>query len=544
MLNVVMKYCFNENDQPSESEQKVISYISMNKGEDYSAVIERETDWYVFHQLAKTRESILNWYDFKEEASILEVGSGFGAVTGLLSDRSKDVTCVEAIPYKAQALAKRYENRTNITIYSGDVLDIEFDTKFDYIVMLGVLEYCSNGSKGKDKYIEFISKLHKLLNKNGKILLAAENRYGIRYFCGEKEQGSNTPFYGINRFPNGCRTYAFDRRELTDIIKGSGLEYKMYYPMPDYKHAQVIFSDEYLPQSSLRERIIPYYQDKSTILALEKDLYDDLVDNGVFPFFSNSYLAECGFDKAFCKVDYAALTTDRGKEHGFATVIMNKNKVEKRALYNEGQKNLAVIYDNLLDLKEHGIHIVHQELVENKLTMPYIDKTILSEALKLALRENKNKFIEMFDLLYEQILLSSEHMDEKYNKLRASDTDKRDYGIILKKSYIDMIPVNCFIDESKLIFFDQEFVEDYYPASYTMFRALKYTYSFITFANGIVPLQQMKEKYGLSEVWEDYTAEENKYVYQNRDMKTYKFFWESSRISKKDVSNNIIRWTS
>jgi cyclopropane fatty-acyl-phospholipid synthase-like methyltransferase len=533
-----MKYCSNENSERSDFDKKIIDYIFANPDEDYSAILEKDGDLDVFHQLAKTRESILNWYDFNENSNTLEIGCGYGAITGLLCDRCKTVTCVESKTYIAEALVKRYKNRTNLEVYAGNVLDMHFDIKFDYIVMLGVLEYQGNGSKGKDPYIAFIRRIKELLNDNGKILIAAENRYGIRYFCGEKEPFSNIPFYGINRYPNGSDAYAFDRRELTDIIKESGLQYKFYYPVPDYKHTQMIFTDEYLPKSSLRERIVPYYNDKSTLVALEKDLYDDLVANNVFAFFSNSFLVECGYDNNFCDVLSSALSTDRGNEHGFATVI-RKHSVEKRALDKSGCQSLKIIYDNMLDMEKHGINIVRQSLEPMKLTMPLIEKNTLSDVLREALRNDKDKFIKMFDLLYEEILKSSEHVDGRYNALRKRPDDKRNYGTILSKAYIDMIPINCFYDEGKLIFFDQEFVRENYPASYTMFRALKYTYSFITFANGIVPLQQMKERFGLVELWEDYAKEENEFVRKNRDFRTYGNFWKRADVNKTEIIANI-----
>lgn len=538
MPTVNMKYCSNENSERSDFDKKIIDYIFANPDEDYSAILEKDGDLDVFHQLAKTRESILNWYDFNENSNTLEIGCGYGAITGLLCDRCKTVTCVESKTYIAEALVKRYKNRTNLEVYAGNVLDMHFDIKFDYIVMLGVLEYQGNGSKGKDPYIEFIRRIKELLNDNGKMLIAAENRYGIRYFCGEREPFSNIPFYGINRYPNGCDAYAFDRRELADIIKESGLQYKFYYPVPDYKHTQMIFSDEYLPKSSLRERIVPYYRDKSTLVALEKDLYDDLVANDVFTFFSNSFLVECGYDNNFCDVLSAALSTDRGNEHGFATVI-RKHSVEKRALDKSGCQSLKIIYDNMLDMEKHGINIVRQSLEPMKLTMPLIEKNTLSDVLREALRNDKDKFIKMFDLLYEEILKSSEHVDERYNALRKGADDNRNYGTILSKAYIDMIPINCFYDGGKLIFFDQEFVRENYPASYTMFRALKYTYSFITFANGIVPLQQMKERFELIELWDDYVKEENEFVRENRDFRTYGHFWKRAGVNKTDIIANI-----
>ena len=59
---------------------------------------------------------------------------------------------------------------------------------------------------------------------------------------------------------------------------------KFYYPLPDYKLAQMIYSDNYLPQKDLGERLLFYHRNQSTLLVPEQQLYSDLIDNQVFPF--------------------------------------------------------------------------------------------------------------------------------------------------------------------------------------------------------------------------------------------------------------------
>jgi cyclopropane fatty-acyl-phospholipid synthase-like methyltransferase len=148
-----MKYCSNEKSELTDFDKKIIDYIFANSDEDYSAVLEKDGDLEVFHQLAKTRESILNWYDFKENSNVLEIGSGYGAITGLLCDKCKSVTCVESKTYIAEALAKRCKNRTNLEVYAGNVLDMHFDIKFDYIVMLGVWNIRVMAVKGRPRIL-------------------------------------------------------------------------------------------------------------------------------------------------------------------------------------------------------------------------------------------------------------------------------------------------------------------------------------------------------------------------------------------------------
>ena len=51
--------------------------------------------WPILYHLSEIRENILEWYSFTDHAKTLEIGSGCGALTGLLSNKSEKVTCIE-----------------------------------------------------------------------------------------------------------------------------------------------------------------------------------------------------------------------------------------------------------------------------------------------------------------------------------------------------------------------------------------------------------------------------------------------------------------
>ncbi len=528
--------------QIEDVEYDIRNYINAYSEDDFNKVLEKDERWDVFYHLSQMRQSLFNWYTFDETSHLLEIGGEFGALTGLFCERCKQVTCVEESEFRAEAIYERYKHKENLEVYVGKVQEIKFKQEFDYIILVGKLEYMGEGSKGKDKYVAYIQDILSLLKDDGKILIATENRYGIRYLCGARDILTNKPFDGINRYIDGGNAYAFTRQELIRIMESiEGMKYKIYYPLPDYRCPQLIYSDLYLPKSNLRERIIPYYTSKDTIIANEKELYDDIAENGAFPFLSNSFLIECTKGGTVCDVTYAALSTDRGEEHGFATTLHESGQARKTALHNAGIRSLENMYANLMDIKKHNVAIVPQEFKERFIEMPFVQAPTLSDYLKMIIRDDTKTFEEMFEKLYEEILKSSDHISSAKNAFPRHDDDTRDYGVILKHAYIDMIPINCFIKEGKLIFFDQEFKRDNFPANYIMFRALKYTYMFITFANSLVPLQKMKEKFGLTKLWEDYAKEENRFVQDNRDYKTYGNFLEWSKLDKKDIRSNILK---
>ncbi|MBY0011670.1 SAM-dependent methyltransferase [Paenibacillus typhae] len=533
-------YVFHDDDKKelSAEEQDICRYIARNSHDDYDHLIAKDNRWKVFYQLTRMRKSLLNWYDFRPDATLLEIGGGFGAITGLYCDKCSKVVSVERFKHRAEQIYERHKTRENLTVYAGRIEDIPFDEKFDYITVVGAMEYKGNGSQEQKVYSEYLKDLKGLLKPNGRILLAVENRYGLKYFCGTGDPHTGIPFAGINKYPHGSIGYSFSRQELIRIIQQAGLpHYKFYYPLPDYKLPQMIYSQDYIPQTSIRERVIPYYLNQSTLVASELELYDDIIDNQVFEFFSNSFLVECADRPEFCDVIYAAVSTDRGHEEAFATTIHSNQTVRKTALYPEGEVQLRNIDRNLKALKAREIKVTASDIIGHSLCMPYVKHDTLSDHLKKIIAQDPQQFIALLDQLYASILQSSKH-SLQVNIDIAGYNEELDYGVILEKAYIDMVPVNCFYYDNELEFFDQEFVKEHYPAKYVLFRALKYTYFFIGEADKHVPLNDLKIKYGLTELWELFEQEEYAFVAHNRKYDQYQSFLARAYIDKENMHHN------
>lgn len=75
---------------------------------------------------------------------MLEIGSGCGAITRLLCDKCRKVTAVELSRRRATATQLRCRGKNNLEVIAGNLNDIEFAEKFDYITLIGVLEYQGN----------------------------------------------------------------------------------------------------------------------------------------------------------------------------------------------------------------------------------------------------------------------------------------------------------------------------------------------------------------------------------------------------------------
>lgn len=520
----------------SEIDNDIRNYI--NKSDNYDEILKTDNRWEVFYHLSSMRLSLFNWYEFDSGAELLEIGAGLGALTGLFCNACNKVTVVEKSLARASTICERYADKDNLDIYAGDIRKMNFERKFDYIIAVGILGMIAEGAADNEYYAEFLGSLKNFLKKEGKLLIAVENRFGIRYFCGYEDPYTGFPFSGINNYPRGTKGRGFSRKEIENIIKLGGFsKHKFYYPYPDYQLPQLIYTDSYLLGENISERLMPYYLHNDTLLAYENDLYADLSENGVLPFFANSYLVECIMEGATSNVIYAALTTDRGEQHGFATTILENGTVKKKALYPKGRLELERFYHHILDIQKHCVNVVPHNMENGCIIMPRIECMPFSDQLKDIILKGKEKIFSVFDQLYECILNSSEHIPTEENSLMTPETLELPWGIILNKAYIDMVPFNCFYLNGQFLFFDQEFVRDKFPAKYTLFRAIFYTYLSIPKTEGILPVEECKERYELKELWQIFVETESAFVENNRNTKLYEHFYKWTYVNKGDIYN-------
>ena len=83
----------------------------------------------------------------------------------------------------------------------------------------------------------------------------------------------------------------FSKKEIENILQEiSNLEYKFYYPYPDYKLPEKIFSDEYLPHENELNVNHRNFDRNRVRLFDENKVYGELIRAEMFPEFSNSFL--------------------------------------------------------------------------------------------------------------------------------------------------------------------------------------------------------------------------------------------------------------
>jgi len=276
-----------------EIEDEIFDIVKNHAENEYDNIIMQRSSWPIFYHLSNLRTNILNWIPFEKDASVLEIGSGCGAITGMLADNCKKVTCVELSKKRSMINAYRNIDKENIEILVGNFQDIEkgLIELYDYITLIGVFEYSANYIESGNPYVEFLKMINKHLKKNGKIIIAIENKLGMKYWAGCKEDHVGKYYEGIEGYLTTSNVRTFTKKEIEYISKKAGfLEMHFYYPYPDYKFATTIYSDEYLPIiGSLTNNIRNFDMDRF-IHFDESKVFDTIIENNLFSIFSNSYL--------------------------------------------------------------------------------------------------------------------------------------------------------------------------------------------------------------------------------------------------------------
>ena len=325
-------------------ENEIIEYE--NKYKNVQDVFEKDLRWPVFYHLTPIRENILNWYPFKKDSKVLEIGAGMGAITGVLCNKCKKVVTVELSKNRATSIANRWKDKENLEIIVGNLNDINFENeKFDYITLIGVLEYAALYTNTKNPYIDFLNNIKKLLKPDGKLLIAIENKFGMKYWLGAPEDHTNQKYDGITGYNEENKVKTFGKEEIKDILKESGLEnIKFYYPLPDYKLPSLIFSDEYLPTEKTIEDYTPYYYEGTEIEFDEIKAYKEIIKNNMFGFFANSFLIECSQKEFETHIDLENIQLVKIDEK--SRKFYDKNYSKK-----DNQKEIDILKNEINDLK-------------------------------------------------------------------------------------------------------------------------------------------------------------------------------------------------
>ncbi len=329
-----------------------------------------------------------------------------------------------------------------------------------------------------------------LLKDNGRLLVFANNRYGLKFFCGDIDPYTKKKFDGIDgyqRVKNGdAKGRMFSRRELEAMLLEAGFtDNKFFSVLPGLDEPVMILTDGYVPNEDMNNRISPAYNDPTGVFLEEETLWNDMIANGMLPRMANAYIIECSTDGKFSDVTAVTCTAERDDSLAMMTVIHDNKTVEKIPFDTEGKKQIKQLTENLKALSDRGIETVSVTENERGITMPFIEAPTGQKYLKDLLHKDVDEFLKSFDIFIEII--------QKQSDIYINEDNEEMFRV----AYQDMVPLNSFWCEDHFVFFDQEFTKNDYPVKAVMARAIA------TFYGGNVALEKLYlardlyERYGL-----------------------------------------------
>lgn len=440
-----------------EEKEEILKRIENCKESDFSKTLDSHAKIKNILALSEIRENILNWYEFKENSTILELNANFGELTGLLCKKAQKVVSIESSKDKADIIAKRHQNKENLELVVGNFLEIDIQEKFDYIVIIGM-------AKNLKETLEYAKK-H--LKDDGTILLAVNNKFGVKAWITTKETA---------KVVNNDNT-AISKRNLEELL--NGMNYKIYYPLPDYKLPNIIYTDNCMPTIQNIYRDVTYKDEN--VNFKEVDAYYEIIKNNPddFKYFANSFFVEIS-NKELTEnnIRFITFSNMRKDEYRIKTIVKEK-EVYKTSVNEKSKKHIENIKENIQTLQKLGVKIL-DTFKEDTIISKYTEAKTLEDKLIQIYKEQGenafiNKIIEYKEFLKERLQIIDKVEKNIFTNYKIEcEKEKLDKLTFVKYGFWDLIFQNCFIINNEYFFYDQEWLEENVPVEYIIYRAILY----------------------------------------------------------------------
>ncbi len=393
-------YCGEDLYSEGSIEDEILEIVKTKNKNEYSKVIAESRNWSVMYHLSPVRGNVVEWLPINKSMNVLEIGAGCGAITGTLASKAGKVTCIELS--KKRSLVNAYRNREydNVEIKVGNFQDIEpeLTEKYDYITLIGVFEYAGGYINSQSPYETFLKIVKTHLKENGQLVIAIENQFGLKYWAGCAEDHLGEFYKGIEGYPNVKSVKTFSKKKLEGYAVSAGFHNcEFYYPYPDYKLPLKIFSDQYMPKMGELNNNIRNFDQLRLTMFDESKVFDQVIENEMFDFFSNSYIILLGDREEETEHMIYTKYNERSEQFDLVTSIYEKEGkkyVMKRAHEKEAEEHLQSIYKTYSGLAENYkgtvISVNKCEMVDNILQFEYIEGITLEEKLDKLFRETKS----------------------------------------------------------------------------------------------------------------------------------------------------------
>lgn len=420
-------------------------------------MIALQKDWPTFYYFSSRRANLLRPLAKKllSGARVLELGCGMGAVTRYLGETCAEVVAVEGSRRRGAVAAKRCVDLPNVTVLIDEIKSLPASLgKFDVVTLIGVLEYARRyGGPGAE--VEMLETAKSFLKPDGFLILAIENKLGLKYFAGVPEDHLGRRWIGITNGYRDDSICTWSRKELTELLFKAGFaHWEQFLALPDYKLPVSVVTplglqtpefnlEAFLRQSPRPFEQMPFFNMGEAWQSVFKGgLLADLAD-------SLCFVATPGKPREVFEKGVLA-------DH-YGNTGMVKAKFAKRVCFKKGENGIKVEKTRLVPAEsfqpENLFHIVKNE--------PYYNGELLISRISRIVMRNDWTLEEFFEAFTPLVEILRGNMDS------AGYCD----GALM-----DLTPFNIVMMEDGAKAFDLEWVsKERLPIQYILYRGLYHT---------------------------------------------------------------------
>ncbi len=348
-------------------------------------------DWSTEYHLSRKRGNLLRGFDLSKLDNVLEFGCGCGSITRLLGEQGIAVDAIEDSTVKARLAALRCRDLSQVRVYNARFNDLAWPKgAYDAVVLVGIfacaISLVDDAKNSTDAVRRILTAAARAVKEDGVIIIATENRLGMKYVLGANEEHRGRRYVGIHGYFGESEINTYSRQEWEVLLEKFGFnEIATYLPFPDFKIPTVILAEEYtlhnphafchLEGMSSRDYIVPL-----DLGVSEPMFWQSSNLAGTMSQHSNSFLFVCSPRGRTAKIgdhDFIHLP-NFSRKIGYC-VIANKPKNDERVVRHrllEGQPTDCGVRQKLLAERYHRGPLLSTEWIRALLIEPDSDRFV------------------------------------------------------------------------------------------------------------------------------------------------------------------------
>ncbi len=411
-------------------------------------------DWPSEYHLTPARANIFKAFDLSKVQSVLEIGAGCGAVTRFLGEKGFKVVSVEGSRARANICAARCRDLQNISVESVSLEDFSSPLKFSMATLIGVMEYFPAFSDKKDPITENLKKIYNSLESDGTLVIAIENKLGLKYLAGYPEDHLSRPFIGVEGNYSSKDPQTFGRRELEIILSNAGYNnIQFVYPYTDYKIPTVLLTEKGVTHDSFRAGDLlsrvknRAYGDVDLLPTFDEELaLEGIAANNLLGELANSFIVIAQKGRGVVSIPNELLAV--------IAPHADRGGIESETRFRESDGKIIVSKTHKLPSEQSSSFALRDTEVD------YEEGTLFFNELKRKLSSGGG--------LSELTTWSREYLEFlKLNEISGT----------LPTDFVDCVPYNLIRkNDQKLIYIDNEWVSaEPIPLAWVFIRGLAYS---------------------------------------------------------------------